>query len=351
MSGLTIQNLLQVEITGTGTAFPEKGGRWVSNEDIHTMLYGEHWQEKMTMKNLSPDYYENELGFKNRYWVHTPGEPIRHNELTSAYLMTAAAKNAIADSGVLPEEIDFVITVTITSPRYSTSMGAYVSGILGIRAPAMEMKSGCAGNMFSLTLAAQLIQSGARNVLIACGETNTKILKMTAPMPYAGGDAGAAVVVSKSNAKDKGIVAAYLNTDGAYSSYMGVPGLMPANKKDLEEGNYYLTYSDGAEDFLNHAWSVTPDILYKASGISGEDIACFVPHQVLKKRTVFAREAAGVGQEKTIDILANYANCGSATILLALDHARKNNYILPDQLSLMVAAGGGISWGGIILKT
>ena len=351
MSGLTVNNLLNVEITGTGTAFPEKGGRWVTNDDIHFMLYGDNWKDKMAAKKLSPDYYENELGFKKRYWVHTPGTPIQHNELTSAYLMIAAAKNAIADSGISIDEIDFVITVTITSPRYSTSMGAYVTGIMGIRAPAMEMKSGCASNIFSLTLAAQLIQSGARNVLIACGETNTKILKMTAPMPYAGGDAGAAVIVSKSKSPNKGIIAAYLNTDGAYSSYMGVPGLMPPNKKDLEEGNYTLTYSDGADDFLNHAWSMTPEVLYKASGLTGKDMGCFIPHQVLKKRTIFARDAAGISKEKTIDILGNYANCGSATLLLALDHAKKNNYIQEDQLSLLVAVGGGISWGGIILKT
>ncbi len=175
MNGLTLKNLMNVEISGSGTAFPEKGGRWVTNEDIHAMLYGDNWQVKMAEKKLAPEYYEDELGFSKRYWVHTPGSPIQHNELTSAYLMTAAAKNAIADSGISKDEIDFIITVTITSPRYSTSMGAYVTGIMGIRAPAMEMKSGCASNIFSITLAAQLIQSGARNVLIACGETNTKI--------------------------------------------------------------------------------------------------------------------------------------------------------------------------------
>lgn len=348
--GLTFNNLFNIEITGSGTAFPE-AGRWITNEEIHQMIFGDDWFEKMTAKNLRPDYYETELGFKKRFWTHTPGSIISHNELTSADLMIAAAENAIKDSGINKDEIDFIISVTITSPKYSTSMGAFVAGKLGINAPAMEMKSGCASNIFSITLAAQLLQNGARNILITCGETTTKILKMNSTMAYAGGDAGAAVVLSRTNAGDKGIVAACLNTNGAYSNYMGVSGLMPPNQQDLDNENYYLSYAEGTEDFLQQAWASTPGILYKASGIKPEEIDCFIPHQVHKKRTIAAAEAASISMNKTIDIIADIANCGSSAILVALDHARKNNKLTKDQTALLIAAGGGISWGGIILKT
>ena len=349
-SGLTLKSLFNIEITGSGTAFPETG-RWITNDDIHQMIYGDNWLEKMTAKKLRPDYYETEIGFKKRFWTHTPGAIISHNELTSADLMIEAAENAIKDSGIKNDEIDFVITVTITSPRYSTSMGAYVAGKLGITAPAIEMKSGCASNIFSITLAAQLLQNGARNVLITCGETTTKILKLNSTMAYAGGDAGAAIVLSKTGASEKGIVAGYLNTNGAYSNYMGVKGLMPPNQQDLDNENYYLTYAEGAEDFLHEAWSSTPGILYNASGINAENIDCFIPHQVHKKRTIAAAQAANIPIEKTIDIIGDIANCGSSAILVALDHARKNNQLTKNQTALLIAAGGGISWGGIILKT
>ena len=265
--------------------------------------------------------------------------------------MTDAAENAIQDSGIKKEEIDFVIGVTITSPGYSTSMGPYISGRLGIQAPSMEMKSGCASNIFSITLAAQLIQNGARNVLIACGETNTKILKMNSRMAYAGGDAGAAIILSKTDESNKGILAAYLNSNGSFSGHMGVPGLMPPNQKDLDEEKYYLEYSDAAEEFLNHAWATTPGILYEAANIEASDIDCFIPHQVHKKRTDFAAKAAKIPLEKTINIIDKYANCGSATLLLALDHAKKQGHLAENKNLLMVAAGGGISWGGLILKT
>ncbi|HEY2727015.1 MAG TPA: 3-oxoacyl-[acyl-carrier-protein] synthase III C-terminal domain-containing protein [Parafilimonas sp.] len=349
-SGLTLKNLMNIQVSGSGTAFPERG-RWVTNDDIHQMIFGDDWRQKMTSKNLRPDYYETELGLKKRFWTHTPGSIITHNELTSADLMIEAAENAIKDSGINKDEIDFVIAVTITSPKYSTSMGAFVAGKLGIHAPAFEMKSGCASNIFSITLAAQLLQNGARNVLITCGETTTKILKLNSTMAYAGGDAGAAIVLSGTDADNKGIVAAYLNTNGLYSSYMGVNGLMPPNQQDIDNENYYLTFAEGTEDFLHQAWSSTPEILYKASGINAEEIDCLIPHQVHKKRTIAAAKAACIPMNKTIDIIGETANCGSPTILVALDYARKNSRLTKNKTALLIAAGGGISWGGIILKT
>jgi 3-oxoacyl-[acyl-carrier-protein] synthase III len=349
MQGLILKNLMHTEITGTGVAFPDQG-KWIRNEDIHALLYGEDWADKMLEKNINPCYPQEELGFKKRFWVHTPGTDITHNELTSADLMIAASKEAIKNSGIVKDNIDFVIAVTITSPRYTTSMGAFISKSLGIKSPAIEMKCGCAANIFSLTFAAQLIQNGARNVLIACGETNTKILKMNPKTVYAGGDEGSAVVVSRASRK-KGIVTAYLNTDGDYCNYMGVPGLMPPNQKDLDEKNYDLMYSPRAEKFLDQVWSITPEVLYTESKLNADDIDCLIPHQVNKKRISFISEAAKVPMSKTINVIEEFANCGSATLLLALDRAYKSGQLQEEKIALLAAAGGGISWGGIILRT
>lgn len=304
----------------------------------------------MAAKNLAPQYYEEELGLKQRYWVHTPGTAFSQSELTSADLMIEAAKAAIANSSIAAGDIDLVIAVTITSPRYATSMGAYVAGKLGISAPAFEMKSGCASNIFALTIAAQFIQNGARHVLIACGETNSKIIQPGTNMLYAGGDAGAAVIVSRSTDARQGIAAAYLNTEGSFSGHMGIPGLLPPNEEDLANQKYFLTYSNSAEHFLDEAWRSTPSILYEASGYKPEDIDCLVPHQVLKKRTEFISAAAGIAKEKTIDILAGYANCGSASLLLALHHALENGHLKKGNTAMLVAAGGGVSWGGLLLN-
>ncbi len=350
MEGLICQNIMQVEITGSGVAFPEKG-KWVTNEDIHAMLYGQDWKKEMARLQVDPGYFKNEMGFQKRYWVHTPGTEIVPDELTSADLMVAAARQAIEESNLSNDDIDFVIAVTITSPRYTTSMGPFISKALELKAPAMEMKTGCASNIFSFILAAQLIQNGARNVLIACGETNSKILRNEARMLYPAGDAGSAIIVSKSQSSKKGIVAAMMNSNGAYSSFMGVPGLLPPNKIDLEDDNYRFMYSNRAELFISRAWASIPPALYKTTGLTGADIDCLIPHQVHLKRIMTAAKEADISFERTVNIVGDYANCGSATILLAIDHARKNNRLPAGGLALIEAVGGGVSWGGMILRT
>ena len=55
---------------------------------------------------------------------------------------------------------------------------------------------------------------------------------------------------------------------------MGVKGLLPPNNFDMEQQNYFLSYSDTAEKFLDDAWSSTPEILYRPSGLSSSDIVC-----------------------------------------------------------------------------
>jgi 3-oxoacyl-[acyl-carrier-protein] synthase-3 len=132
---------------------------------------------------------------------------------------------------------------------------------------------------------------------------------------------------------------------------MGMKGLMPPNKKDFDEDNYYMSFYEGTEEFLQSVWSSVPGILYDTLKINSGDIDCFIPHQVHKKRTIMAGIAACIPEDKTINIVGDIANCGSVTILVALDHARKNNRLKKDQTALLVAAGGGISWGGLILKT
>jgi len=98
---------------------------------------------------------------------------------------------------------------------------------------------------------------------------------------------------------------------------------MPPNEEDIINKNYFLTYSNAAEHFLDEAWQQTPAVLYKAAECNAADIDCLIPHQVLKKRTEFISHAANISMSQTVDILADYANCGSASLLLALHHAKK----------------------------
>ena len=348
--GLKMQDLWGIKILSTASAFPSLG-RFVSNSEIHQMRFGNNWEEVFRSKNYNIDFIETELGYKDRYWTHTPGTPIIHEELNSADLMEAAAKSAIEKSNLDPNEIGLFIAVTVTSPKYTNSMGTFVAGKLGLKCPSFEIKTGCASSIYALILAAQFINSGTKNVLIASGETPSKVTGTDTNLLYAVGDGGAAVILSKTDNENKGVVTAFLGSEGKYSGTMGTPGLLPPNQEDLDNDAYFMQMGKESSAFIEEMWQVIPNILYQNSGLNENNIDLLIPHQVNKKLFNLVVEASGISSEKTIDLISLYGNCGSASILIALDNAFENNRIKNNTSIMLVAVGGGVSYGGLIINT
>ncbi|MBK8487907.1 MAG: 3-oxoacyl-[acyl-carrier-protein] synthase III C-terminal domain-containing protein [Chitinophagales bacterium] len=347
--GLKIQELWGIKILSTASAFPSPG-RFVSNTEIHQMRFGNNWKEVFKTKNYKLDFIENELGYENRYWTHTPGTPISHTELTSADLMEASAKKALEKSGLNKNAIGLFIAVTVTSSKYTNSMGTYVAGKLGLQCPSFEIKTGCASSVYALMLAAQFIHAGTTHVLIASGETPTKVTGTDTNLLYAVGDGGAAIILSKTTDDNKGIATAFLGSEGKFSGTMGTPGLLPPNQDDLDNNAYLMQMGKESADFVKELWKGIPNILFQNSGLNEKNIDLLIPHQVNKKLLDLVCEASGIEKQNTIDLISQYGNCGSASILIALNNAVENNRIKKDTSIMLVAVGGGISYGGLILN-
>ncbi len=347
-SGRYFNQLNGVTVKKIATAFPD-GMQLVNNTAIHELIYGPEWKNVFIEKKYDPDFIKNALGYENRYWSHVPGTPIVKNELTATDLMVKAAQKVIRESNILTDTIDMVITVTVTSPFYTNSTGTYVAGKLGLNCPAMEIKTGCASVIYALVLGAQFIRSGARNVLITAGETPTKVTGNEGNLIYAVGDAGAALILSKAN-ETSGISAAFLGADGTYSGVMGSQGLLPPNLDDLNNHAYDMKMSKDTEQIIQQAWQEIPKLLYQNSGLTNNDIDYLIPHQVNKKILDYAITSSGIARENTVDVIKDYANCGSVGVLLALDAAYQQWGSLQNKKLMLLAVGGGISYGGLILN-
>jgi 3-oxoacyl-[acyl-carrier-protein] synthase III len=348
MKGTWLHGLEGVSIRHVSAVFPN-ANRVVDNAQIHNLLYGEQWEQIFKSKQYDPDFIKNNLGCEQRYWAHVPGTPIIKDEITSADLMVEAGNKLFSETGLPKAEIDLVIAVTVTSPKYTNSMGAYVAGALGLECPALEVKTGCASALYAIVMAAQFIRSGARNVLVTAGETPTKVTGKTGNLIYAVGDAGAAVLLSKAE-NNKGIETAFLGTAGKYSGAMGSIGLLPPNQADLDSGAYEMIMGKESEQFIYDAWKTIPQLLYRRSGLTNKDITCLVPHQVNKKLLELVIESAQMEPDATINIINKYANCGSVGVLLALEACLQKTKQFNNKKIMMVAVGGGVSYGGLIVN-
>lgn len=293
------------------------------------------------------NYIVNKFGFENRFWVKADTSGRITN---SVDLMVYAGKAALSNAQLKPSDIDLLISVTTTSPRYTSSTATMTASKLGIHCPSFEMKTGCATSLYSIIVAAQFIQNGTKNVLIVFGETISRILPKNSNILYAGGDGGAAIVLSEDIKQDSGIIYSVIGSDGKYANAMGVLGPLPPEKRAIENNEYVMTFSNEANPFIAQMWETIPGLLYRGSGLNSEGINYLVTHQANKDYINLCGKAANISTEKMIDLLSEYGNCGPVSIINAVHYLRIEKEITTNATIMMVAVGGGISWGGIILK-
>ena len=349
IQGMLVGPVYGVSIRATERFF-HPNGQWLENENIHELIHGPHWRKLMQQSGMDPNYQKAKHGFCCRYWTHIPGTNLRKEETNAADLMEGAARKALEKSGLSPDEISLVISVSTTSPRYTSSLGTILCGRLGIRAPAFEMKSGCSSAIYALITAFQFLNSGmANNVLIMAGETLSKVLDPEGPLIYAAGDGGAAIILGRSNAAESGLISGFMDSDGSLSGAMGVPGLLPPMREELEAKRYYLEQTSQLGSQVLDYWTRSPAALYKHSGLTGDDVDLYIPHQVSKEILDFTQENAGISADRMIRCIERYGNCGSATVLIALSEAMESSRMKHGVLMLH-AVGGGLAWAGVLIR-
>ena len=153
----------------------------------------------------------------NDAWIRErTGIGARHvstSEGTSA-LATEAAKRAIADAGISPEEIEIVIVATSSPDRAFPSAAEDVQGAIGAKhAVAFDITAACSGFIYALHIVQGFIQAGIyKTALIIGAETLSKVLDWTdrSSCILFGDGAGAAVV----RADETGVVKTLVGSDG-----------------------------------------------------------------------------------------------------------------------------------------
>ncbi|NUT95698.1 MAG: 3-oxoacyl-ACP synthase, partial [Saccharothrix sp.] len=92
------------------------------------------------------------------------------------------------------------------------------------------------------------------------------------------------------------------------------------------------------------------DKLLARAGVAAEDVRHVVPHQpngVLLGELV---RACGLTSATTHRTVEDYANVGSASVPLTLDHANRAGLLREGDLVLLLGFGGGMSFGACLVR-
>lgn len=320
-------------ILGMGHAYPEG---ILTNADLEKIV------------ETSDEWITSRTGIKQRHKAAP-------NEYTSQF-GSAAAKQALERAGLKPEDIDIIVCATTTPDQIMPSTGALIQAQIGaVNAAGMDVFAACSGFLYGLTMVESMIKTGQiRYALVIGAEVLTKYVDYTdrGTCVIFGDGAGAAVLGPVP--EGKGILATKIKSDGRYEEQLYAPGggtKLGTTHETIENGMHFFKMK-GNELFkvaVRSMADISAEMVAKA-GYTVEDIDIVIPHQANQRITDAVASRLGVAEEKVYSNIAEHGNTSSASIPIAMDECIESGKIKEGSLVLLTAFGGGVTWGGTVIR-
>ncbi|AUS85451.1 ketoacyl-ACP synthase III [Lysinibacillus sp. HST-98] len=305
-------------IIGIGKYVPEKV---VTNFDLEKIM------------DTSDEWIRTRTGIEERHFAADDQE--------TSDLAVAAAKEAIANAGITPEEIGLILVATVTQDQTFPSVACMIQEQIGaVNAAAMDQAAACAGFIYSLVTAKHFVEANAYKYVLVVGvEKLSKVVdwedRNTAVLF---GDGASAAIIGQVS-EGRGILSFELGADGTGGK------------------NLYLTKQDtiamnGREVFkfaVRQMGESAVNVLEKA-GLTKEDVDFLVPHQANIRIMESARERLELPPEKMSKTIHKYGNTSAASIGISLVDELEAGKIKEDDLLVLVGFGGGLTWGAVAMR-
>jgi 3-oxoacyl-[acyl-carrier-protein] synthase-3 len=322
--------MIRSVVRGVGSALPK---RVLTNQEMESLV------------DTTDEWIVQRTGIRQRY-IAGEGE-------TTASLGEAAARAALADAGMQPDDIDLIVLATSTPDNTFPASAVNIQNRLGIKhGAAFDIQAVCTGFVYAMATADLYIKGGmAKRALVIGAETFSRILDWNdrTTCVLFGDGAGAVVLEAQDGegtAGDRGILTSHLRSDGSHKEKLYVDG------GPSTTGTAGVIHMEGREVF-KHAVGMITDVIYdafNATGIAAEDIDWLVPHQANIRIIEGSAKKLGIPKEKVVVTVDKHGNTSAASIPLALAEAVRDGRIKRGDLVLLEAMGGGFTWGSVLLR-
>ncbi|MBN1384096.1 MAG: ketoacyl-ACP synthase III [Elusimicrobia bacterium] len=322
-----------IEIIGIGSYVPEK---ILTNAELEKMV------------DTSDEWITTRTGIKERR--------IAKDTESTSDLAVNASKKAIKKANITPDEIDAIIVGTITPDMSFPSTACFVQKGIGAKnATAFDISAACSGFIYGVSIAREFLRSGIfKTILVIGAETLSKITdwedRNTCVLF---GDGAGAVILRKTDSQSD-ILSTYLGTDGTLGDLLYMPGggsRNPASQKTIKERLHYVRM-EGNKLFKIAVKKMTTAAqkAIEIAGIKCEDIKLIIPHQANIRIVEGVANQLKLPSEKVFLNIQKYGNTSAATTPIALDEAISQGKLKKGDIVVLVAFGGGLTWGATVIR-
>jgi 3-oxoacyl-[acyl-carrier-protein] synthase-3 len=275
---------------------------------------------------------------------------------TTSTMGTSAAREALQKAELSPRDVDLIICATTTPDHLIPATACLIQHNLGCdRAAAFDLNTACTGFLYALATGSQFIQSGgARRVLIVAGETLSRFLNWEDRATCILFGDGAAAVVLEATTQPVGVLSTVLGSRGDVEQMLTIEAggcARPASAQTVADKAHFVKMR-GNEIFKLAVRTMThsaQEALVKA-GLTTADIRAVIPHQANLRIVTATQEALGLTDAQTYVNIDRYGNTGASSIPIALAEYLQGARVDVGEHLLMVAFGGGLTWGAAVLR-
>jgi 3-oxoacyl-[acyl-carrier-protein] synthase III len=320
-------------IVSTGRGLPRTA---LTNKDLERYM------------DTSDEWIKSRTGIGQRYALRQ-GESLTD-------IAVDASRTALERAGLKPGDLDAIIVGTVSSEYAFPSFACQVQNGLGINTiPAFDVAAACSGFVYAVSVADAHMRAGdfkkvlvvgadALSTMVDWGDRRTSVLF--------GDGAGAAVLVTEAN--NRGVLSSLLRSSGEYWNLLSVraTGIRGTVDSEIRRSADDAIQMKGPELFKIAVKSMeeVSRLVAERAGVKLEEIDLFVPHQANMRIISAVAERLGMPNEKVFTNIDRYGNTSAASVPIALDEAIECGRIKDNNIVMLNACGGGLTWGANLIR-
>jgi 3-oxoacyl-[acyl-carrier-protein] synthase-3 len=325
---------VRAKISALGTYVPP---RLLTNADLEKLV------------ETSNDWIVERTGIRERHIVD--------KGVATSDLAVEAAKKALAQRGIGPNDLEAIIVGTVTPDMFFPATACLVQHKLGAKGVwGFDLSAACSAFVYALQAGAQFVSTGAHQKVLVIGAD-----VMSSIIDYSDratciifGDGAGAVILEPAQDDSVGIIDSLNEVDGSGGCSLYMPGggsLNPSTHETVEQKMHYV-HQDGQAVFKFAVRKQTElcEKILSRNGLKGSDIDAFIPHQANQRIITATADRLGLRPESVIINIDRYGNTTAGTIPLAMETAYQQGKLKKGSLVLLASVGAGFTVGVTLLR-
>lgn len=347
-------------IAGTGMCVPDN---IVTNHDLTRIM------------DTTDEWITTRTGVKERHFAD-PG-------VGASDLAIAACVNALDNAGIRPDEVDALVTATMTPDYMAPGIAGLVQKGVGLgHVAAFDLRQQCSGFLYGLDLADSLLSAGRAGTVLVVGaevhagfqpwsaESWRSVLGSGEGIPATDyqrntncrewsvifGDGAGAMVLRRSDNAAEGFLATSLHTDGSSFELIMVPGVgsrsRPYVTHEMLDKDAHLPVMDGG-GLYRRAVRLMPEAaraVADKAGIGLDEVDLIVAHQANDRILEGVRKHFRMSPEKVPSNIGGYGNTTAGTLPILYHELREAGRVGHGTLVCFAAFGAGAHYGAALYR-